>query len=251
MNLRRSNLEQLPRDTYDVLVVGGGINGAVAAASLAAKGANVALIEREDFASGSSSSSSNLAWGGIKYLESFEYGLVNKLCKSRNHLMRSFPSVVREIRFLTTIQSGFRYPPFLVYLGTILYWFFGRLRTRAPRYLGASALKRREPVIDTSTAAGGFEYSDCYLHDNDARFVFSFVRSSLNHGCIAANYVESLGSRYRDGVWTTRARDTVGDTSFEIRSGCSSTPAVRGPISTTVSPGRKPATATCFPRGFT
>ena len=124
MDLRTSNIERLKSDnrSYDVLVIGGCINGAVSAAALAAKGVKTALIDRGDFAGETSSNSSNLAWGGIKYLESHEYLLVNKLCKSRNHLMESYPSTVKEIRFLTTIAKGFRHPVFLVYLGTIFYW---------------------------------------------------------------------------------------------------------------------------------
>ena len=120
MELRQANLHKLRNQTFDALILGGGINGAVAAASLATKGAEVALIDRGDFAGSTSSSSSNLVWGGIKYLENYEFLLVSRLCKSRNQLMRSYPSVVKEIRFLTTIQKGFRYPPFIVFLGTIL-----------------------------------------------------------------------------------------------------------------------------------
>src|SRR5690606_6048180 len=101
----------------DVLILGGGINGAVAAAALAGKGVKVGLIDRNDFASGASSNSSNLAWGGIKYLESGELLLVSKLCRSRNHLMRHYPSSVREIRFFTAVRRGFRMPPFFIYLG--------------------------------------------------------------------------------------------------------------------------------------
>ncbi len=217
-SLRDSNVEKLVEHTFDVLIVGGGINGAVAAAALAGSGVRVALVDRADFASGVSSNSSNLAWGGIKYLESHEYLLVNKLCKSRNRLMRAYPSTVKEIRFFTTIQRGFRFPPFFVYLGSVVYWIMGRFVTRAPRYVSARAIERAEPVVNTSHAAGGLEYSDCYLYDNDARFVFNFIRKSLNYGCIAANYVESLGAR-RDGeLWVTSARDAVSGRSFDIRS---------------------------------
>ena len=114
--LRDNNIKKLPQDVYDVLIIGGGINGAVSAAALAAKGAKVALIDKGDFAGFTSSNSSNLAWGGIKYLEGHEYNLVNKLCKSRNHLMRSYPSTVKEIRFFTSIQKGFRFPALFEYL---------------------------------------------------------------------------------------------------------------------------------------
>src|SRR5512140_4038972 len=92
--LRATNVEKLAATAFDVLVVGGGVNGAVSAAALAARGARVALVDRGDFAGVTSQASSNLAWGGIKYLESYELGLVRKLCKSRNHLIQSYPSTV-------------------------------------------------------------------------------------------------------------------------------------------------------------
>ncbi|RLQ23373.1 FAD-dependent oxidoreductase [Seongchinamella sediminis] len=218
ISLRNSNLQKLGEQVYDVLIVGGGINGAVAAAALAGRGVKVALIEREDFASGVSSNSSNLAWGGIKYLESHDYLLVNKLCKSRNELMRAYPSTVKEIRFFTTIQKGFRFWSFFVYLGALLYWVMGRFNTAAPRYYTARDLERREPVVNTSNAAGGLEYSDCYLYDNDARFVFNFIRTALNYGCIAANYVASVDTRRVGELWYTRARDEVAGTELQIRS---------------------------------
>jgi glycerol-3-phosphate dehydrogenase len=216
-SLRNSNLDKLKQQEFDVLIVGGGINGAVSAASLAARGVKVALIDKGDFASGVSSSSSNLAWGGIKYLESHEYLLVNKLCKSRNKLMRAYPSTVKEIRFLTTIQKGFRFWPFIVFLGTLLYWVMGRFATRAPRYITAGGLEKNESVINTSSAAGGFEYSDCYLYDNDARFVFNFIRASLNYGCIAANYVSLREARREQGYWQVDARDEISGDSLQIK----------------------------------
>ena len=218
VTLRDNNVKKLAEQSFDVLIVGGGVNGAVSAASLAGRGVRVALIDRGDFGGGVSSNSSNLAWGGIKYLESLEFFLVNKLCKSRNRLMRAYPSTVKEIRFLTTIQRGFRFPPFFIYLGSVLYWLMGRFATRAPRYISARGIKAAEPVIDTSKATGGLEYSDCYLYDNDARFVFNFIRKSLNFGCIAANYVESVSSRREEGQWVTRAREMTTGAQFEIRS---------------------------------
>ena len=218
VSLRGSNLEKLTEQVYDVLIVGGGINGAVAAAALAGRGVKVALIEKDDFASGVSSNSSNLAWGGIKYLESHEYLLVNKLCKSRNELMRAYPSTVKEIRFFTTIQRGFRFWSFFVFLGTVLYWIMGRFKTRAPRYYTARDLERREPVVNTTNAAGGVEYSDCYLYDNDARFVFNFIRTALNYGCIATNYVESVANRRVGELWYTSARDIISGKELQVRS---------------------------------
>jgi len=219
MDLRNNNVDKLQGEDrlFDVLVIGGGINGAVSAASLAAKGAKVALIDRGDFAGETSSNSSNLAWGGIKYLESHEYLLVNKLCKSRNHLMESYPSTVKEVRFLTTIAKGFRYPAFFVYLGTLFYWVIGRFFTQVPDFMTVKSIRERESVINTDNAAGGFEYSDAYLYDNDARFVFNFIRKSMDYGCVAANYVESLGAVRENDVWAISARDNINGKQFNIR----------------------------------
>ncbi|TFH85107.1 glycerol-3-phosphate dehydrogenase/oxidase [Billgrantia azerbaijanica] len=217
MKLRDSNIERLASETFDVLIVGGGINGASAAAALAGKGVKVGLIDRGDFAGATSMHSSNLVWGGIKYMESYDFPLVRKLCKSRNHLIKSYPSTVKEIRFLTTINRGFRYHPRYLWAGTWLYWLIGNGVTRIPRFLSPSAIRQREAIIDTRQAVGGFEYSDAYLYDNDARFVFNFVRSALDYGAVAANYVESLGAQRDDGAWTIRARNVMDGTTFPIR----------------------------------
>ena len=215
--LRDSNLRKLAADPFDVLIVGGGINGAVCASALTTAGARVALIDRGDFAGYTSMASSNLVWGGIKYLESGELSLVRKLCLSRNHLLRTYPSSVNEIRFFTTIERGFRHSRFTLYLGTFLYWLMGSLFTRPPRLLGRADLQR-ESAVRPGDCPGGIEYSDAYLRDNDARFVFLFVRAAIDHGGIVANYVESLGSQRDDtGLWRTRARDTESGREFDIR----------------------------------
>ncbi len=218
MKLRETNLHKLEGGTFDVLVLGGGINGAVSAAALASGGAKVALIDRGDFASSTSQESSNLAWGGIKYLETLEFGLVRKLCRSRNALITTHPSTVQEIRFFAVRPKRFRHGLWKLLAGAWLYWVMGNLFTKRPRMLTATTIAQEEPIIALDEADGGLEYSDAYLHDNDARFVWSFVRSALDHGCVAANYVESLGAkRDADGLWTCRARDVVSGREFSLR----------------------------------
>jgi glycerol-3-phosphate dehydrogenase len=219
MQLRDRNIRKLPETTYDVLIIGGGINGAVAAAALAGKGAQVALIDRGDFAGFTSQQSSNLVWGGIKYLETFEFLLVRNLCRSRNRLLQSYPAAVQEIRFLTTIDRGFRHHPVKLWLGAWLYWCIGNGFTRIPRLFSPRQMQREEALINVEKCVGGIEYSDAYLPDNDARFVFNFIRAALNRGCVAANYVESLGARREhDGTWTTQVRDVLHRGEFAIRS---------------------------------
>lgn len=217
MQLRQSNIDKLPKSIFDVLIIGGGINGAVSASALAGRGVRTALIDMRDFAGFTSMHSSNLAWGGIKYMETHDYALVRKLCKSRNHLMRNYPSTAQEIRFLTSISRGFRYRPFTLWMGTWLYWIIGDCHTRIPRLLSRNQIEKEEGIVNTDDCIGGFEYSDAYLHDNDARFTFNFVRSALTSGCIAANYVESLGGSRDDGIWTIQARDRIDGSTFAIR----------------------------------
>ncbi len=202
---------------FDVVVIGSGINGAASAAALAAGGARVALVDKADFAGNTSSNSSSLVWGGIKYLENHEYRLVNKLCKGRNELRAAFPSTVREVRFLTTIRRGFRMPVWFVYLGTWVYWLFGRFATLRPQYLRASQIHAREPLIDVKDAAGGFEYSDCYLPDGDARFVWRFVQQCERHGGVAANYMAVERAEREGGMWQLRLRDKVSDKPLTLR----------------------------------
>jgi len=219
MQLRTTNIEKLSTETFDVLIVGGGINGAVSAASLSQKGVKTALIDQGDFAGMTSQESSNLAWGGIKYLENLEFMLVRKLCKSRNHLIRQYPSTVREIRFFTTISKGFRFPPVFIWMGTWLYWIIGSCFTKTPRFLTKARIKNEEPIINTASAQGGFEYSDAYLHDNDARFVFGFIRSALTAGCIAANYLELVESaRDENSIWVSKVKNVISGESFTVRS---------------------------------
>lgn len=222
MLLRRTNIQKLDQQLYDVLIVGAGINGAVSAAALAARGARVAIIDKKDFGSGTSQESSNLAWGGIKYLENYEFSLVWDLCGSRNRLMRAYPSNVREIRFFTAIEPSFRWHPLFMYCGVWLYWFMGRGFTEIPRYLSRDTIQHDEPAINAPAMRGGVEYSDCYLIDNDARFVFSFVRLAINVGATVANYVELLEAKREkhdgENIWVCRVRDSIDGVEKVVRS---------------------------------
>ena len=219
MDLRTQNINRLGNEEFDVLIVGGGINGAVSAAALAARGVKVALIDARDFAGFTSQQSSNLVWGGIKYMEGYEFGLVAGLCKSRNELLDSFPSTVKEIRFLMTVNKQFRFHPWVILASTWLYWLLGRCKTRKPRLISSSQIKQLEPLINAFISTGGIEYSDAFLHDNDARFVFNFVRSAMDKGCTAANYIESRGAtRDANSGWTTQVEDQVSGNRFSIRS---------------------------------
>jgi glycerol-3-phosphate dehydrogenase len=208
VSLRDANISRIRSNLFDVLVVGAGINGAVSAASLAGRGASVALIDRGDFGSFTSQESSNLVWGGFKYLENYELPLVFQLCRSRNRLMKAYPDNIKEVGFLATLDRSSPYKPWFAALGAAAYWAVGLFGTRPPKLYDAERVEAEEPVIDTSTALGGIEYRDAYLIDNDSRFVFSFVRSALDAGAAAANYVELVGAERLADRWLVRLRDT-------------------------------------------
>ena len=210
MSLRTTALAKLKRGSFDVLIVGGGINGAVSAAVLAGRGAKVALVDRDDFGSFTSQASSNLVWGGFKYLEGYEIPLVRKLCVSRNRLLEAYPDNIKEIAFLATLDNTSPHPTWLAALGAAGYWGIGGFRTRRPRRLTAEDIEVLEPIVRTDNSIGGIEYYDAYLPDNDSRFVFGFVRSAMDVGATAANYIEAVHAERVGDRWNVRLRDVDG-----------------------------------------
>lgn len=209
MAQRSENLRRLDGGDFDVIVIGGGINGAVSAAALAGRGASVALVDRGDFGAFTSQESSNLVWGGFKYLENYELGLVYGLCRSRNELMKSYPDNVREIGFLATLDKSAPYRPWFAGVGATAYWAIGRFGTKPPKVFSRRRLAQAEPAISTTTARGAIQYQDAYLIDNDSRFVFSFIRSAFEAGAVTTNYVELVDAERRSDRWHVALRDVV------------------------------------------
>lgn len=214
MSLREANLARMTDGLFDVLVVGAGINGAVSAAALAGRGASVALIDRGDFGGFTSQESSNLVWGGFKYLENYELPLVFGLCRSRNRLMKAYPDNIKEIGFLAALDEGAPYSPWFAALGATAYWGIGLFGTKKPQVFDKEKIKAEEPAIDTTTVRGGIQYQDAYLVDNDARFVFSFVRSAIEAGAAVANYVELVSAERSGDRWVATLRDTDSGETF-------------------------------------
>jgi len=214
VGLREANIAQLDGGTFDVLIIGGGINGAVSAAALASRGARVAVIDRGDFADFTSMQSSNLVWGGFKYMENYELKLVRDLCMSRNHLIKAYPANLKEIRFMAALDENSPFKPWFAGLGAAGYWLIGNGFTKAPRVLTPEKIAENEPIVRTDNLLGGIEYSDAYIVDNDSRFVFGFIRSALNSGATCANYV-SFDSATREGDrWRVQMTDV--DTGVEF-----------------------------------
>ena len=228
MTLRSANLERIDGGFFDVLVVGAGINGAVSAAALAGRGASVALVDRADFGAFTSQESSNLVWGGFKYLENYELPLVFGLCRSRNRLMKAYPDNIKEIGFLAALGEKSPYAPWFAGLGAVAYWGIGLFGTKRPRLFDPAEVKAEEPVIETRGLRGAIQYQDAYLVDNDSRFVFSFVRSAVEAGAAVANYVEVVSAERIGDRWVVQLRDT--DTGEELTTSARAVVNAAGPF---------------------
>jgi len=216
---RQQQLDRLDGAVVDSAIIGGGINGAVTAAALSAAGIQAALVDRGDFSGLTSQESSNLVWGGFKYMQSYEFRLVRKLCQSRNRLIDAYPNQVEPIEFLATFDEDSPYPVWLAGMGAVAYWAIGNFATARPRVLKATTVEEIEPVINTEKAKGGLLYADAYLPDNDARFTFGFIKGAIDRGALAANYTELVDATFADNLWTLRLRDTIdqSERSFQAR----------------------------------
>lgn len=215
---RHEQLLRLRQGTFDVLIVGGGINGAVSAAALSARGLKVALVEGGDFASKTSSSSSCLVWGGIKYLQSLEFRLVRSLCRSRNILMQAYPTQVPEIRFLAALDENAPHRPLPIFAGTWLYWLIGDALTRKPGYWSRGVLREREPNLAMHSMRGAVAYSDAYVPEGDAHFVFGFIKRAWERGALAVNYARALEGSVFDGIHHTGIHDEISGDTFAVKS---------------------------------
>jgi len=220
MAQRADMLSNLDGADVDVAIIGGGINGAVVSAALTGAGVQTALVDRGDFSSFTSQESSNLIWGGFKYLQTFEFGLVRKLCQSRNRLISAYPNQVQPIEFVATFDEDSPYPVWLAGMGAAAYWAIGNFATARPRLLKPETLESLEPVINTQRAKGGLVYADAYLPDNDARFTFGFIRDAIDRGLLAANYTEATSFTFDGDRWTIGTTDSLDGTtrSFTARS---------------------------------
>ena len=188
-------------------MVGGGINGAISALALAAHGVRVALIEAEDFASGVSQESSNLIWGGFKYLQTYDIALVAGLCRSRNQLARAYPSRLRQMRFVAALGATSPYSPAYAALGAHAYWALGRFATERPRFLSLDSLQQAEPAVDAADVLGAVEYSDYLLADNDARFVMQLLLDAVDRGAVAVSRARLESAERAGGQWRAEVTD--------------------------------------------
>jgi len=219
MRSRTAQVERLGNERFDVLVLGGGVTGVAAAHRLMARGYNVALIDDHDFASGTSQESSQLIWGGIKYLEQGRLKLVAQLCAARNRLHRRYPLRVEPLRFLYPHYAADPHPrPFLL-AGGYLYWALGRGFHRRPRLRTNRDVLASVPALRGERLRGGLEYSDAHMVHSDARLVLDLLFDAMDQGLAAANYVapRAFAPEASGEGWRLTAEDLPGRRGLDLR----------------------------------
>jgi len=213
-----SRLAGLAGASFDAVVIGGGMAGAGVARDLALRGAAVALFEKGDFASGTSSKSSKLIHGGLRYLELFDWGLVRESLREKKTLERLAPHLVRPLPFLVPVYRGSRRGLIRVRIGLALYDLLtpGKVteRFRVMRPLEALSL---EPGIEPDQLLGaGYYFDDLLLLPE--RLCLENVLSAIRHGARAHNYcdVETF-VRGADGIEGVRVRDLLTDQMHTVK----------------------------------
>jgi glycerol-3-phosphate dehydrogenase len=206
--------------TFDLLVIGGGITGAGVARDAALRGLSVALVEREDFASGTSSRSSRLVHGGIRYLEHGHLSLVFESSRERRILLDIAPHLVRPMRFLWPTYEGARVAPWKLRAGFFLYDALSLFRNVARHQpLTANEVVTREPMIRQLGLSGGVVYYDASV--DDARLTLMNALDAARAGAIVVNHaavrkLEADAVRIEDTLtgraFTARARVVVNAT---------------------------------------
>ena len=204
---RAAMLSRLATERFDVLVVGGGVTGAGAALDAASRGLRVALVEARDLASGTSSRSSKLIHGGLRYLEQFDFKLVYEALRERDLLVsRLAPHLVKPVSFLYPLYKKVVERPY-VGAGLVLYDSMEGTRRPVPRHrhLSARGALKRAPALSPDRLAGAMLYYDAQV--DDARHTLTVARTAAAHSAVIGTRLSAVGLlRSADGERVTGAR---------------------------------------------
>ncbi len=216
---RDAMLHQLAAEVFDVVVIGGGITGAGVAREAALAGWRTALIERDDFASGTSSRSSRLVHGGVRYLEHGHLALVFESSRERQVLLALAPHLVRPLPFTWPVYSGARVPLWKLGAGLLLYDALSLFRNvhRHQRLTSASTLAG-EPALNAQGLVGGARYWDAAT--DDSRLTLANAIAAREAGAVVMNHVDVTGTNRRDGDVRLRGvtvRDTLSGNMFDVQ----------------------------------
>ena len=213
----KRNIDTLKDQRFDLLILGGGITGAGVALDATLRGYRVALIDKGDFASGTSSVSSKLVHGGLRYLEHSSFHLVYEALHERRLLLENAAPFVRPLRFVIPFYQGARMPGWKARAGLVLYDLLaGTSNLHRSRPLSLKEVQADFPQLRADQLLGGAEYFDAQM--DDARLCLNVIRTAALQGARIANYVEAVAFEKRDGKITgVRARDHVGGSDFIIK----------------------------------
>jgi glycerol-3-phosphate dehydrogenase len=208
---REAQLARLSDELFDVAIVGGGITGAGIALDLVSRGISVALVDRGDFASGTSSRSSKLIHGGLRYLAQFQFGVTREALHERHVLQRLAPELVEPMAFVIPVVDGFVEAARLA-LGLSLYDLLaGRENTRPFWHIAPAKLPTLAPGLRTDGITTAYVYHDC--RTDDARLTLAVLAQAAARGAALVNHVAAEAV---EGS-TLRLRDRVGSGGLELR----------------------------------
>ena len=202
-----------PSAIHDIFVIGGGINGCGIARDAAGRGYSVYLAEMNDLASGTSSGSTKLIHGGLRYLEFYEFRLVRESLMERELLWRMAPHIIWPLRFVLPHAEGLR-PAWLLRLGLFLYDHIGgRKLLSATKTLDMKSDAAGKPLKPLFSKA--FEYSDCWV--NDARLVVLNARDAADRGATIRTRAKVVSAQRAQEIWTVRVEDAWTGEVEEVR----------------------------------
>ncbi|MDZ4844215.1 MAG: glycerol-3-phosphate dehydrogenase/oxidase [Chitinophagales bacterium] len=214
---RDSTIEQLSKQGFDLLVIGGGITGAGIALDAASRGMKVALVEKKDFASGTSSKSTKLIHGGLRYLKQFEIALVKEVGRERAILHRNAPHVVVSENMLLPIVENGSLGRTSTAIGLSVYdWLAGVRFSEWKDMLSKYATLKKEPLLRSDNIKGGAIYKE--YRTDDARLVLEVLKTAAHYGARCINYTEVDDLLYAEGkVSGADVTDIINKKKFSIR----------------------------------
>jgi len=214
---RQQQIERLKENQYDILVIGGGITGAGIALDAATRGLKVALVEKKDFAEGTSSRSTKLIHGGLRYLKQLEFGIVRETGQERTILHKNAPHIVYPEKMLLPIIKGGSLGKYSTSLGLYVYDYLAGVPRRERRFmLNKEKTLQSEPLLKDEILLGGGMYIE--YRSDDARLVIEVLKSAHQAGAEAVNYAKVTNLVYTDGkVKGAVVEDQRTGASFEIR----------------------------------
>ena len=196
-----------PSKIYDIVIIGGGINGVGIARDAAGRGLSVFLAEKEDLAIGTSSRSSKMVHGGLRYLEYYEFRLVREALIEREILLKAAPHIIRPMRFILP-HSPLDRPAWLIRLGLFLYDHLGG-RKILPPSRGVNLRKDQAGESLKPEFHRGFVYSDCWV--DDARLVVLNALDAAARGAVIKTRTEFFSARRENGLWRVNLRAKSGE----------------------------------------